>query len=191
MWSKDGIRVRTASHRSHYRPERPYATTCSPTRSRESQLPGSRGLRHRSGGRSVACQHRGSRNTAHLQPAPRIQPERRSRRSAPATTVRSGIRGTRWNAGAKLCPCPGLLCAAPRPQWLRVDMTKAEIGFHPKQNLRTHRFFWCLHTAWGTVELAADRGVVNRDSALQFRSVACPRCGPSDTGRPRVGAMPS
>ena len=39
------------------------------------------------------------------------------------------------------------------------DMTKAEIGFRPKQHRhtqRTQRFFWCLHTAWGTVELNAD-----------------------------------
>ena len=41
------------------------------------------------------------------------------------------------------------------------DMTKGEIGFHPKQFGGTHRFFWCLHTAWGTVELHADRIILS------------------------------
>ena len=50
------------------------------------------------------------------------------------------------------------------------DMTKGEIGFHPKQFGGTHRFFWCLHTAWGTVELHADRiilSVLHGSMALQ------------------------
>ena len=37
------------------------------------------------------------------------------------------------------------------------DMTKGAIGFHPKQDHPTSRFFWCLHTAWGTAELDTDR----------------------------------
>ena len=41
------------------------------------------------------------------------------------------------------------------------DMTKGEIGFHPKQFGGTHRFFWCLHSAWGTVELHADRIILS------------------------------
>ena len=38
-----------------------------------------------------------------------------------------------------------------------ASSSTSEIGSHPKQNLPTQRFFWCLNTAWGTVELAADR----------------------------------
>ena len=37
------------------------------------------------------------------------------------------------------------------------DMTKAQIGFHPKQCGEDHRYFWCLHTAWGTVAMNPDR----------------------------------
>lgn len=36
------------------------------------------------------------------------------------------------------------------------DMTRGEIGFNPQQNHQHHRYFWCLHTGWGTVEMGAN-----------------------------------
>lgn len=33
------------------------------------------------------------------------------------------------------------------------DMTKGMIGFNPKQTLESHQYFWCLRSAWGTVEI--------------------------------------
>ena len=41
------------------------------------------------------------------------------------------------------------------------DMTRGEIGFHPRQDLPAQRFFWCLRSAWGTVELRKDRIVLS------------------------------
>ena len=41
------------------------------------------------------------------------------------------------------------------------DMTRGEIGFHPKRNSRTHRYFWCLHTAWGTVAINPDNVILS------------------------------
>ena len=41
------------------------------------------------------------------------------------------------------------------------DMTKGTIGFHPRQARASHRFFWCLHSAWGTVDLREERIVLS------------------------------
>ena len=65
-----------------------------------------------------------------------------------------------WNemeCGSNYARAMASYALLPALSGFEFDMTKAEIGFHPKQDLRPHRFFWCLHTAWGTVELTADR----------------------------------
>ena len=36
------------------------------------------------------------------------------------------------------------------------DMRQGVIGFHPKQNRQSGRFFWCLNRGWGTVEFSSD-----------------------------------
>ena len=41
------------------------------------------------------------------------------------------------------------------------DMTRGKIGFHPRQARTHHRYFWCLSSAWGTVELHADRVILS------------------------------
>ena len=53
------------------------------------------------------------------------------------------------------------------------DMTKGEIGFHPKQDHPAHRFFWCLRSAWGTVELRKERIVLS----VLHGSIALQRLG--------------
>ena len=65
-----------------------------------------------------------------------------------------------WNemeCGSNYARAMASYALLPALSGFEFDMTQAEIGFHPKQNHRTHRHFWCLHTAWGTVELTADR----------------------------------
>lgn len=37
------------------------------------------------------------------------------------------------------------------------DMRKGEMGFHPPKSHQAHRYFWCLRSAWGIVEMSADR----------------------------------
>lgn len=51
------------------------------------------------------------------------------------------------------------------------DMTTGEIGFHPMQDRPAHRFFWCLQSAWGTVQLNVDRMVLS----VHFGSIALQR----------------
>ena len=41
------------------------------------------------------------------------------------------------------------------------DMTRGAIGFHPRQARTHHRYFWCLSSAWGTVQLHADRVILS------------------------------
>ena len=65
-----------------------------------------------------------------------------------------------WNemeCGSNYARAMASYALLPALSGFEFDMTKAEIGFHPKRSLPSQRFFWCLNTAWGTVELAADR----------------------------------
>ena len=96
------------------------------------------------------------------------------------TAIRARYDGEKrnpWNemeCGSNYARAMASYALLPAFSGFEFDTTKAEIGFHPKQSLPTQRFFWCLHTAWGTVELTADRDSsvrslrVDRDSTLQL-----------------------
>ena len=81
-----------------------------------------------------------------------------------------------WNemeCGSNYARAMSSYALLPALSGFEFDMTKNEIGFHPKQDHAAHRFFWCLRSAWGTVELNADRIVLS----VLHGSIALQRLG--------------